>query len=74
MAVAVNKRAQQNRQFTNVSLGPNGEWWILWEDDTWNHGGLTVECEDDLTRLQEDGRAVRQVLFGPCETFFIRFS
>jgi hypothetical protein len=74
MAVAVNTRAQQNRHFTNVSLGPNGEWWVLWDDDSWCYGTCSVECEDDLMRLQEDGRAVRQVLFGPCETFFIRFS
>lgn len=68
----LNGRAYNLPGVSFVSLGPQGEWFVKFEDEKCYWGGPTTS-EFDLS-IKDDDFNVESVTFGPNQTWFVRFS
>lgn len=69
MENAVFSNKYKKKDIASVALGPDNEWWVMWTDGTmkWNN---TSDKFSSAVR----GKDVKQVLFGPNATYFIRYN
>ena len=74
MHTAINTNKYKKKCFANVSLGPGGEWFVRWTDGSWKGGGWPDDLNERWKELERSGRTVKQILFGPASTWFIRYS
>ena len=59
----------------DVTLGPDGQWFLIWEDMDWASSGLFYSLCDAVNTLQDQGREIRQLLFGCTpRDWLIRYS
>ena len=58
----------------DVTLGPSGEWFIIWENMKWDSSRSNYDytCIED--NLQQQGRRVRLLLFGNDSQVLVRYS
>jgi hypothetical protein len=74
---AYNKTQKEGGGVSEMTLGPEGEWFVRgalggWSGNWSNHGNDTLNKQ--IHSLKSQQRAVKKVLFGGNDVFFIRFS
>lgn len=57
-----------------LSVGPEGEWFVRYQDGSWRANNLSTSCSEALDETQEQGCKVLQVLFGEDWTWAIRYG
>ena len=74
MSAGINSNKYRKRTIDEVSLGPNGEWFVRWTDGSWKADGLPEHLDAKLAKFGRGSSNIRQILFGPSDTWFIRYN
>jgi hypothetical protein len=76
MVQGMNSNKYSKKQVDDVSLGPEGEWFVRWTDGTWKSGGCPTDLDNKLDKLKRTGHgcSVKKVLFGPSQSWFLRYT
>ena len=65
----------EERPIHSISLGPNGEFFVAWEDGSCTGGNWHgSDIDATLGRLMQEGLHVRDIKFGDGSSFIIRYS
>ena len=74
MSVGMNSKKYKKKIIDDVSLGPKGEWFARWTDGSIKIGGMSDALSSKWKELISQGHSIKQVLFGPGDTYFIRYT
>ena len=57
----------------SVSIGPNSDWYIMYENGNWR-SQTNDRCSKDIRKLQRSGQGIKDVKFGEDGTYLIRYD
>jgi hypothetical protein len=72
MNQGMNSNKYRKKIIDDVSLGPDGEWFVRWKDGSWKGGGYSDNISDKLDELKQ--HSIKKILFGPSESWFVRYT
>ena len=65
----------KKKVISDVSWGPDDEWWVRFSDGTWKvSDNCTVDFDEKIVELKRDGWDIKKVIFGPDQQWVIRYD
>lgn len=71
---ALKGRKSSLPEVQNVNLGPQGEWFVRFEDGSWSCSGMTDLCDETIDEIKGKGGKISEILFGQDDTWMIRYD
>ena len=59
MDVGINSNKYSKKTIDEVSMGPNGEWFVRWTDNSWKANGIADDLDDKLKELKRSRSCIR---------------
>lgn len=69
----ITKRSKEDAVLIDVSIGPKGEWFVMYKDGAWKVAGIPDSLAQKIDEIHASQGRIRHVNFGAYDSWFVRY-